>query len=353
MRLPLLLGSFIACAFVVGSAGPGAAGCDPVGSVQFVCGPVGPEDLVPVPGSDWIIASGRNIYLVNTRDKSTTVLFPTEPPQQRQDTKTYSACPGLANPPEKGTFTAHGLNLRPGKNGQHTLYVVHHGDRESIEVFELDARGRTPTLTWIGCAIAPESVGENSVAVLPDGGFAVTNFQARGDPNGRAKLLAGENTGNVWEWHPGAGWQVVPGSDMPGPNGIEASKDGKWLYIAGWANKTFVRLSRGQTPVKKNVIQTPFHVDNLRWQADGSLLAAGQGGSTEAVLRDCLGPEKKCSEVSTNVAKIHPDTLKFQQIIHWPSNEVFRAGTSALQVGKEIWVGGVGGAERIARFPAP
>jgi len=89
----------------------------------------------------------------------------------------------------------------------------------------------------------------NSVAALPDGGFAATNFQGRGDPNGRAKLAAGDTTGELWEWHPGAGWKKVPGSETSGPNGLEVSKDGKWFYIGGWGSQSLIRLSHGQTPV--------------------------------------------------------------------------------------------------------
>ena len=94
--------------------------------------------------------------------------------------------------PLTGGFRPHGLNLRPGPDGRHTLYVVRHGAREAIEVFELDARRRQrPVLTWTGCAEAPEGVTFNSVAALPGGGFAATHF-AR--PAGR-----------VWEWAPGVG----------------------------------------------------------------------------------------------------------------------------------------------------
>ena len=34
-----------------------AAGCDPEGNIRFVCDQAGPEDLVAVPGSAWLIAS--------------------------------------------------------------------------------------------------------------------------------------------------------------------------------------------------------------------------------------------------------------------------------------------------------
>src|SRR5438874_1171509 len=85
--------------------------------------------------------------------------------------------------------------VQEGKNSRHTLYVVNHGKRESIEVFELDAKVRPPTLTWIGCVVAPEPVGLNSVLPLPDGGFIGTDFLERGAnaAAARGKMLAGEN----------------------------------------------------------------------------------------------------------------------------------------------------------------
>ena len=84
---------------------------------------------------------------------------------------------------------------------------------------------------------------------------------------------------------------------------------------------------------------------------DGSLLAGGQGGGTQAVVA-CI-TQGNCATVTTNVAKIDPDTLALEQIIKHPSDGLVIAGTTALQVGDEIWVGQVGAGNRIARFPAP
>src|SRR6185295_20134543 len=109
----------------------------------------------------------------------------------------------------------------------------------------------------------------NSVAPLPDGGFVATNPYRRGDPDARARAQAGSNSGEVWEWHTGSGWTAVPDSESPGPNGIEVSRDGSWLYINLWPASKVMRLSRGQSPVKKDIIDVPFHPDNIRWQADG------------------------------------------------------------------------------------
>ncbi len=53
------------------------------------------------------------------------------------------------------------------------------------------------------------------------------------------------------------------------------------------------------------------------------------------------------------MAKVDPQTLTAREILSYPSNDFLILGTVAIQVGREIWVGSVGGSERIARFPAP
>jgi hypothetical protein len=55
--------------------------------------------------------------------------------------------------------------------------------------------------------------------------------------------------------------------------------------------------------------------------------------------------------VTSRVIKIDPKTLKVQDVIRYPFNDVFNFATVAVQVGKEIWVGSVRG-DRVARFPA-
>jgi hypothetical protein len=341
MRMLTLLALTITLALPLGAAGPGAANCNPVGNVRFVCDQVSPEDLAPVPNSDWVLSSGMAvngaIRLINTRDKNTTLLFPAGNSKERFDSKTYNSCPGPIDPTEKEKFRAHGLYLRPGRDSVHKLYVVHHGNRESVEIFELDTRPKVPTLTWIGCAVAPDPIGLNSVVGLPDGGFLATNFAPRGnDAVGLDRMMAGENNGEVWEWHTHTGWKIVPGSQSAGANGLEISKDSKWLYIGGWGTRSVIRLSRGRTPVKREAVEVGFRVDNLRWAPDGMLLAAGQGGTAPSQ--------------TSNVAKVDPSTLQFRELVRYPYSNALSTGTVAIQMGKELWVGSVP-SDRIAIFP--
>jgi sugar lactone lactonase YvrE len=345
MRLLALFGVMATAALAQAPAPP--KGCDPAGNVQFICGVISPEDLVVVPGSDWVIASGDAaggaITLVNIRDKSKTPLYPAAAAKARLDAKTYDTCPGPIDPEEKDRFRAHGLALRAGRNSQHTLYVVHHGTRESIEVFEFDGRAKPPSVTWVGCAVAPEPIGLNSVVPLPEGGFASTNFQPRNVQRGRGpNMQAGERNGELWEWHTGSGWKIVPGSEASGANGIEISKDGKWFYMGGWGNQTFIRMSRGQTPPKRDDVPVGFRLDNLRWAPDGMLIAAGQQPGSDGQL----------GMATSRVVKIDPNTLKITDQVRYPFNDAFNFSTVAVQIGKELWLGSVRG-DRIARFPVP
>jgi hypothetical protein len=336
MRLRIFPTLLLTVVCVVGSVSPSEAQCDPDGDVQFVCGPVSPEDLAPVPRSPWILVSGMEddgyLYATDVRDLTSSVLFPTQMARPRHDRGTYGSCPG----PVTGGFRPHGLSLRPGDNTTHTLYVVRHGEREAIEVFEVDVGAASPTLVWIGCVVAPEGVSINSVAALPGGGFVITNFQ----------MAAGE----LWEWQPGEGWERVPGSEMAGPNGIVASDDGRWLYIGGWATQSLIRLSRGQTPPQISSVDVGHHVDNVRWAPDGSLLAAGHVGDTPTAIFQCLGQGSGCDGVSSMVTRVDPERLTAREIIRYPSNDLLILGTVAIEVGDEIWVGGIAGGTRIARF---
>src|SRR5258707_3341699 len=178
MKVLMSLGIVITLSLIGGSVEAKAAGCEAIGNVRFICDQLGPEDLAAVPGSEWVLSSGMAadgaIRLINLRDKSTTVLFPSAASRERPNKKTYESCPGPIGS-EGDKFRAHGLYLRPGQNAVHTLYVVHHGARESIEVFELDAPPKPPALTWIGCAVAPDPIGFESLPCPFHGGAMFTN----------------------------------------------------------------------------------------------------------------------------------------------------------------------------------
>jgi hypothetical protein len=215
-------------------------------------------------------------------------------------------------------FQAHGVYLKPGANGRHTLYVVHHGTRESIEVFDVDAGATPPSLTWVGCAPALSTQTFNAVVALPEGGFAATNTRA----------------GDVWEYHKETGWRLVPGTDKTAPNGLEISKDGRWLYIAGWAEEKVTRVSRGSSPVQRKVIALGFRPDNIRFSADSSVLFGADINDWAAAPLSSRGILKE----TINVARIDPTTLEHRRISstrRLPAS----CGDDRRPTGDELWLG--------------
>src|SRR5262245_13569417 len=75
-----------------------APSCDPIGEIRFVCGQDGPEDLVAVPRSPWLVASaygaGGGLFAINTKEASSTRLFPSATASDHLDRQTYASCPG-------------------------------------------------------------------------------------------------------------------------------------------------------------------------------------------------------------------------------------------------------------------
>lgn len=330
-----MLRILILCSLIVGwftTNAFSAEACHSDGDVQFVCGTTNPEDLYQVPDTPWVIASGRTsdsegpIYAVHIGDHRVQEIFPANALAPDHDTVAYRDCPG-PNP----VFQPHGLTLRSGSGGLHTLYVVGHGAREAIEVFNLDVRGSAPTLQWIGCIPSPEGTARiNSITALPGGTLGATNF----DPAG----------GELWEWDASTGWIEVPGSQMNGPNGLVSSANGQWFYVGGWSDQALVRLSRRQTPIQIELAEVGFNVDNVRWGNDGNIIVAGH------VTRCADGSD--CELSVARVASVNPDTLAVLQLVNYTEgSEFFRLGTVAIEVDDEIWIGGIRGSLGIARFP--
>ena len=330
------------------------AECDPAGGLSFICGLINAEDMVQVPGTPWIVVSGLadgehadgRIYLVNARDRTIQVALPGGVAYQ-QDMKTFGACPGR---PDETKFSAHGLSLRTGSTAEHTLYVVHHGERESVEVFKLKAGAATPTLTWVGCVAYPAGVSGNGVAALPGGAFAASNFMSTNDPTAADKLMAGQPEGGMLIWRPKTGWEDVPETAaISADNGVAASADGKQLFVAGWGDETVVRLPLNGKSGRRAVIKTGFHTDNLRWGSDGFLYASGQR-DTLANLWACAPNTRQRCTSPFSVLRIDPATLQTREVIRHPGGPTFGAGSTALRIGAEYWIGTPHG-DRIAIAP--
>ena len=74
MTCRLLLVGMVIGASALSAGSIRAAACDPEGNVNFICGVGSPEDLLAIPRSDWVLASGYvagGLHLISTRDFTT------------------------------------------------------------------------------------------------------------------------------------------------------------------------------------------------------------------------------------------------------------------------------------------
>ena len=346
MKRLMSAGVVVVCAVLSGER-PHAQACDPIGKIQFICGIQAPEDFAIVPDSAWMLSSGNRpgqgaIRALHLPDKKIVHLFPSSTVKTAHDAKAFPACPGpidLTDATEEKTIAMHGMYLRTDGGSRLRLFVVHHGARESIEAFDVDQKASPPALTWVGCVVAPPNAIFNAVVALPDGGIAATNTRPAA---GSSQPADADPIGAVVEWSAAAGWRTVPGTEAPRINGLEVSRDGKVLYVSAWGEQTMLRVERGSN-LKRDVLRMPFRIDNLRMMADGSILAAGHGGTALC----------SCPTETWHVGRIDPrGAMSVTEILQQPYDAGFGAATVAVQVGKEIWLGTNRG-DRIGYFPAP
>ena len=338
---------------------PATTSCAPTNGLNFVCGAQNPEDLVPIPGTRWLIASGMKagagLKLVDTDAKTARLFYTGGPAQQRPDKKLFPNCPA---PPDASTFNAHGIYLRRAQiPGLYRLYVVSHGLLESIQVFAVDVRSVEPSLTWTGCVPMPEGnkaytsadsqasssrVAANAVAAFSDGTIIATVPQRPGSTN--VQRLRGEPTGDVVEWKPGTdSFRVVPGTQLAGNNGIEIALDEREFYVVSFGTHTVVVFSR-QDPLKPlRQSQAPgFMPDNLRWSGD-RLIAAGPmydepacGGTRLAVVDN---PVLTSCHRGYVVAQLDPGTMAWTILAYAEPNPKIAVVSTGVVMGETLWIG--------------
>jgi hypothetical protein len=311
--------------------------CTPSGGLNFICGMQAPEDLVLVPGTRFLIASGMaagsGLHLIDTQAKTARNVFGGGI-TARADTARFAGCPG---PLDAKQAVLHGLSLRPAQTGRYTLYATNHGGRESIEVFEVDARGAAPTATWIGCVLTPDKLPVNSVAAFSDGTLVATVLVLPGKTF--QDVWAGRNTGVVLMWTPGSKeFRTLAGTELPGNNGIETSADDKEFYVASTGLKRIVAYSRANPSKPLRFAQLKeFGPDNVRLVGD-RLITAGIIDNEPA----CGGAPKKPEDIQCPrgwvADSIDPKTMAITELARGPAAPPYTGTATAMPVGDTLWL---------------
>jgi hypothetical protein len=322
----------------------------------YVWGPINAEDLAGIPGTQWIVTSGMTgpgaslgrLYVVHRDDASCSELFP-----YRLTHALDEARFGVQSPLDPDTLEPHGIDVALRPDGVAEVFVVNHGRRESVEVFEVLFGEARPALRWIGGVEMPGTTLGNDIAAVAGGGFVISTTGDIGGAlhAGMTQAAAGGDTGGVLEWSAVEGWRLLPGTGIFVANGVATSPDGEWVFVGGWGARCIKKVRRGVTDPEIFTVPAPIMVDNLTWTRDGKLLAAGAYDTTmEAFIEAHFAGNPRLA-LPTKVIRIDPDNLAIDVVLDY-GVEAFGVGATGLDVGGEIWVGAARD-HGLARFTCP
>ena len=333
------------------------ASCDPAGGLTFICGLTNAEDLVQVPGTPWIIASGladaehsRGSHLSREqrRTGAVQVLLPGHV-VYRQDSATFGACPGA---PDETKFSAHGLSLRAGPASEHTLYVVHHGERESVEVFTLTAGPAAPSLTWVGCVALSGRRLQQWRGGLARWRLRRHHFPQHRRPEGRREADGGTAGGRR--------------DDLAAENGVgrRARRRRRSPRTMGSPPRRMASSSswreRGTRPwcacrsTAQQGTGPSSRPDSTRTICAGGRTASSMPSGARDSVANLFACAPNTTQRCTNpfsVLRIDPVTLQTREVVHHPASPSFGAASTALRIGNEYWFATPHG-DRIAIAPA-
>jgi hypothetical protein len=276
--------------------------------------------------------------------------------------KTYSKMP-VANDPRKDwgdascpgpigdALVGHGISLNKRNGGSSSgaweLYVVNHGGRQSMEMFELKQTDGTWGLIWHGCVVSkPDFKDYNDVAALPDGGFIATHPTALQTPG--MDLFTGVPSGFVGRWTAGKGEEEMPGTRVGYPNGVLVSSDGRYMYLNAWTAKEVHKYDLKDGKELK-VVKLDFMPDNITWTPKRQILAAGVKGTRG----ECPAGSGTPCNLAFGIAQIDPAKMEAKTVFDSQGKGALIGGVSvALETGNSIYIGAFQG-DRLVKIPAP
>jgi len=348
-RIIIVLVLIVSSSFALPRSSAAQTVCAPSGGLNFICGIQATEDLVLIPGTRWLIASGlmagSGLHLIDTQSKTARNFFGSGVSAVRADKAKFAGCPG---PLDGKQAILHGLSIRSGQGGQYTLYATNHGGRESVAVFDIDPRN-PPTATWIGCVVTPDKLALNSVAAFSDGTLVGTVLVLPGKTF--QDVWAGKNTGVVLMWTSGSkDFRTVAGTELSGNNGIETSADDREFFVASTGLKRIVAFSRANPSKVLRVAQLKeFAPDNVRL-VGGRLLTAGMIDDEPS----CGGAPKKPEDIQCPrgwiADAIDPKTMAITEIDRGPAARPYTGTATAMPVDDTLWLSSFT-ADRVAYRP--
>jgi len=316
IRLSLRLAVVFVIAISLGRAKPAGAAvagpvprCDPAG--RDLCDLNRPEDIAPLPGTDWLAIS------TSATDESLVFIDRRTRRRNRIDLADSRRAADLGHP-ALGDVTCPGppSELHAGGNdarrvqGELRLAVINRLEQgERVELFVVDMVEGVPHARWQGCLPVPAPYSLNDVALgLAGEVYATHQFErplssAEG-ASLKQKFLSGADTGFALVWRPDAGWARVPGTDVSFANGIAVSARGNTLAVAGTFSQAILLLDLTSQVVRR--VSVPLQPDNISSLRDGGFLVVGHTGIPVTGVDPCRDPKATPCGFPFAVARVSP-----------------------------------------------
>jgi arylesterase/paraoxonase len=269
------------------------------GSCKLVAGPVGAEDLTihPRTGVAYVSASDRRAVAAGKPVPGAIYAY---------DTNAAEAAPVNVTPDAGVSFQPHGITLWSGAGGRDVLFAVNHPPdglgfpAHTVEVFDVepDRLVHRATLT------DPRLIAPNDIVAVGPDRFYVTNTHGN-RPGfwqtietylrlGQAKVLSYDERG----FRPALEGLVFP-------NGINASRDGRTLYVASITLRSLLLYDRDPNDGTLEPAGDVFldsSPDNIEVADDGSLWI----GSHPQLLRVAAHLEDPSEIAPSQVLRVAP-----------------------------------------------
>jgi sugar lactone lactonase YvrE len=163
--------------------------------------------------------------------------------------------------------------------------------------------------------IVDEPLWINDVAMLADGGFVATHMMSR---TLAATMLDrpaadGVKSGAVVTWQRGKGWKKIPGPEGALPNGVQASRDGRTIYVDLYLENAVAAFERdtGRLLWRAPVGGAP---DNMSITPDGNLLVSTHPISLAQIRDGCLSKSLELCELPFIVYGVNATTGAVHQV---------------------------------------
>lgn len=236
------------------------------GECVAVQGATGAEDIVIHHGAGvaFVSAADRRAMLAGRSPHGAIYLYDLADPQHRLRNLT---------PDASADFSPHGVSLYVGPDGRATLLVVNHERmHHTVEVYDWDGQALSHRKTIAD----PMMVSPNDVHALDHERFFVTNDHA--NPPGFARTIEEyfrREISNVLYYDGSRFREAASGIGLP--NGVNASPDGRTLYVASTITgsiRVFDLDAPKGTISPKGRIELGSGPDNIDVDTDGRLWVA-------------------------------------------------------------------------------